>query len=547
MNPTIFRRLASAPCLALLAAAAFAQSNVIPGTDVSLGILGPMKYWGHTGTFPNGEAGFSMETTSCNLGTVDVPWLAPMQSNHPTISFMVVRLSGDRLVQVSDWSYVKHGFFALSNSQCTPCQNSSNGTFLGVGCSDTYSVNNNGDNYYLAPPSEVDPWLNTWTPQCSHFDKGEPPVGSPQDCDGVRSLTSTQAGNIGPVNHRMVVRDGEINVAGAQYYYQGQYNIRGEPEASRTNNLGSRQCTFSWNGSSWSVGTSGILLPGSVLQRWTGASLSSNTNGGDDGRLYVAVKTTPAGANTHYEYAVHNRDNKRGVGALRIPIAPGAVVTNFGFRDLDTNSANNWSMVVNANEIVVSTTGNPIQWNTIYNFWFDCNVAPAPVALKLDQFGAGGGQPFVTVNSSGPGTSGCASPSVYCTSKVSSSGCVPVIASSGQPSLSNPGGFTVSANGLEINQNGIQFFGTSGPDTLPFQDGTLCVLSPLYRLAIKNSGGAASCSGSFSYTLADLLAHPSGGPLVVAGQQINQQGWFRDPPAASTTGLTNGLQYVVCP
>jgi glucose/arabinose dehydrogenase len=138
-------------------------------------------------------------------------------------------------------------------------------------------------------------------------------------------------------------------------------------------------------------------------------------------------------------------------------------------------------------------------------------------------------------------------PVAYCTAKVTSSGCVPSIGFVGNASLSNPGGFAIRASNLEPNQNGIHFFGTTGPDSTPFQDGTLCVLSPLYRLNVSNSGGGAACSGLLAYTLQDVLDQPQGGILVIAGQVVNQQAWFRDPPAASTTGLSNGLQYAVCP
>ncbi len=547
MKSAITKTLGCAAALALLPLALSAQSNSIPGTDVSLGQLGSMKYWGRTGAFPNGSNGFSMSTTSCNLGTVNVPWQAPMASNHPTISFLLVRANADRMVQVSDYSYVKHGFFALSNSQCTPCQNPSGGTFLGVGCSDTYDVNNNGDNFWLAPAGEIDPWLNTWVPNCSHFDRGEPAVSPPQDCDGVRSLTSGQAGALGPVAHRMQVNDSDLNVTGYTFWYQSQYNIRGEPEANRNNNVGSRQANFTWTGSAWNPVVSGTLLAGSVLQRWSGASVTSATNGGDDGRLYVGVKVTPVGPNFHYEYALHNRDNKRGVGAFRIPIAPGTVITGAGFRDIDASLANDWTYTISPTQITVSTGSNPLRWNSIFNFWFDANTGPGPAVVALDQFSAGGGAPTVGVPSTVPSNAGCPGASNYCTSKVSSSGCTPTITAAGAPSLSAAGSFVVTSNNLEVAKNGIQFFGTTGPDSLPFQDGTLCVLQPLHRLDVKASGGVAACSGAMSYTLTEVLASPSGGALVVAGQAVHQQGWFRDPAAASQTGLTNGVTYTVCP
>ena len=118
-----FRMSQVALSAVVLATTTLAQSNVVPGTDVELGLLSEgtdMSNNGNVGSFPNGISGFSISTTSCNPGTVDVPWLAPMQANHPLIAFMFVReeLDESRLTQVSDYSHVKHGFFALSNSQC---------------------------------------------------------------------------------------------------------------------------------------------------------------------------------------------------------------------------------------------------------------------------------------------------------------------------------------------------------------------------------------------------------------------------------------------
>ncbi len=136
----------------------------------------------------------------------------------------------------------------------------------------------------------------------------------------------------------------------------------------------------------------------------------------------------------------------------------------------------------------------------------------------------------------------------YCTATVSSNGCVPSMGSSGSPSLSAPDLFQASALQVDGNQPGLMFFGTTGQNNAPFLGGVLCVKSPLYRLKIANSGGSSGqCNGGFSYKLSDLLAHPDGGSLVTAGQVVHAQLWYRDPPAASTVGLTNGLQFVVCP
>ncbi len=413
--------LLAAAASALLVAAApglRAQSNTIPGLDVKLGELSSLTDLGREGVFPNGMNGLAMSTTSCNVGSVNVPWLQVMQENHPFIAFLVVRERGGRMVQISDRSYVKHGFFALSNSQCTPCQNPSPGTFLGIGCSDTYNTSNNGNSFWLGPPDEIDPWLGTWSAQCSHFDKGEPPVAPAQQCDGIRSLTQSQVNALGSVAHRIRVPDAELNAPGS-FYYQGHYVIRSEAEALRADNIGSRQFTATWSGSSWNFSTvPGAILYGSILERWPGAAVTSSTNGADDGRVYIGVVVTgPTNGVYRYEYAIHNRDNARGVGAFRLPIQDCTTISNVFFRDVDGNAGNDWTMTQTANELVFSTAGNPLRWNSIFNFGFDSNAAPLAGNAVLDQFDPGAGAGAIAIgttvpsglpfSSYGVGTAGC--------------------------------------------------------------------------------------------------------------------------------------------
>ncbi len=141
----------------------------------------------------------------------------------------------------------------------------------------------------------------------------------------------------------------------------------------------------------------------------------------------------------------------------------------------------------------------------------------------------------------------CTSATTYCTSLVSSSGCVPAMGATGLPSLSSAGSFTASASNLEAGVNGLLFFGTTGQASSPFFGGTLCVNAPLYRMAVGNTGGAGTCSGSLSYTLASMLTHPSGGGLLGSGTVVDAQVWFRDSAAPQTVGLANGLRFTICP
>jgi len=136
---------------------------------------------------------------------------------------------------------------------------------------------------------------------------------------------------------------------------------------------------------------------------------------------------------------------------------------------------------------------------------------------------------------------------LYCSAKISSNLCVPVIGSSGIPSASNPSGFTIDTTTMERNSNSITFFGVSGPAATPFQGGFLCVGGSVFRLPLKNTGLVPDCTGAISYTLADLMAHPSGGGMVNVGTQVNAQTWGRDPGDPFTTSLSAGVQFDVCP
>jgi hypothetical protein len=155
-------------------------------------------------------------------------------------------------------------------------------------------------------------------------------------------------------------------------------------------------------------------------------------------------------------------------------------------------------------------------------------------------------------------TSGCATtPLVYCTAKLNSLGCLPSIGSSGVPSATAGIGFAVSATNVRNNKSGLLFYGVNGPAASPFQNGTLCVQTPIKRTPAVTSGGnpspANDCSGVFSIDMnAFALGHLGGSPLAAlrtAGTVVNCQWWGRDPGFAppNNTTLSDGLAYSICP
>ncbi|MBL8749638.1 MAG: hypothetical protein JNK78_10800 [Planctomycetes bacterium] len=408
MRPALFA------AIPLFASGLLAQSNAIPGTDLRVYDVGSPTVYGRRGpAYPQGEAGVGFGHSYCNSGTVPLTWLGwvggsssqAMLDTYPKIAFLLARESGGRMVQVSGESFLKHSRvpYNFSSGPCAPCQTGPSNT-MRVGCSDTYSTGFNGDRYNLGPTTEINPWLGSWNSVGSYFDVGDPAVSGAAAADGIQSLTSQQVFAFDAVKNRLVVRETELATAGT-FYGQVHLMVKGEPVANRDNNLMSRGLSFTWNGSSWSTTFSGAAnLQGSVLSRWTGATTAMAGNGPDDGRFLVAVKVTgPVEGMWHYEYAVHNIDNDRGGASLRIPVCPTARAINFGFRDVDGDALNEWTVSRTANEIAfLASATNALDWNCIYNFWFDSDAAPVAGSVSIDEARLGAGSLSVAVASQTP-------------------------------------------------------------------------------------------------------------------------------------------------
>jgi subtilase family serine protease len=143
----------------------------------------------------------------------------------------------------------------------------------------------------------------------------------------------------------------------------------------------------------------------------------------------------------------------------------------------------------------------------------------------------------------------CTAPSVYCSSQVNSLQCVPAVAFSGQPSLSNSTPFLVTASNVLNNKSGLLFYGYQSQN-LPFQGGTMCVHIPTLRTPVQNSGGSATgndCTGTFSFNFTTWINAGADPLLQVVGQQFNCQYWSRDPQSQFKTNLTDAVEAHICP
>lgn len=519
----------------LLAAPGFAQTGSVPGVDLRIYDVGTPFVWARRGpAWPNGEVSVGIGHSMCNAGSVHLPWLGwvggtqsgVMLDTYPKIAYLIVRESGGRLEQIGDGDHLKHSRFAFNipTGACGTCQTGPAQTFR-IGCGDVYSAGFNSNQNDLGPTREIDPWLGSWQPVGSYFDRGDPAVSGPAATDGIQSLGTT---GWDAFKNRMLLREADLLVPGAVYYGQSHVVAKTEPGDNRGNNLGSRPMTFGWDGTAWTgaLGT-GAFVAGSVLNRWTGAAVSQARNGLDDGHFVVAVKVTgPVDGMWHYEYAVHNQDNTRGGASFRIQLCPTARVANAGFRDIDGDALNDWAISQTAGELAfLATATNPLDWNTIYNVWFDCDAAPAAGTLTIDQARLGPGALSVAVATQVPGLllnehlgAGCGTP-------------VPALFANGSPTAPNPAYALQARVGPG---NLVVFAFAAQPANVPLGGG--CTLFVDSSTLIATHLVQASASGVAAYA----LPVPAG--LALTG--FAAQAFEVVPGSGAVAGLlhaTNGL------
>jgi hypothetical protein len=141
----------------------------------------------------------------------------------------------------------------------------------------------------------------------------------------------------------------------------------------------------------------------------------------------------------------------------------------------------------------------------------------------------------------------------YCTAGTTTNGCNASINAFGTPSASATSGFVILGSGIEGQKQTLLYYGVNGPSAQSWYFGSTsfkCVRQPVQRVSPQSSGGTANtCSGTYAIDLRNYLANrPTaiGNPLF-AGEVFNAQLWFRDPPAPSTSNLSNAVQFTLAP
>lgn len=345
------------------------------GPDVIVGDVSDVSNYASSG----GIEALALGTTSCNPGSVGLNWIWNT-NQHPVIAQNLYKLktvNGSARFEQIGLSWLKHGFFALSeNLCCNDCQGT-NGSTLGIHCSDPYCCGLNGDQAGLGPRWQVNAATGVFA-----YPYASPPYS-------------------GSIARRLQVKTADLEVSSASvlYYGEAQYVAPDDAAAGNKNNNASyRRMTVSGGGSAWDFSLiTATVREKSAISAWKtqdAAVTETEVNVPSDGKLIVSSKATDLGGGTwHYEFAVYNMNSDRSVGTFSVPLPSGATISNIGFHDVDYHSGDgpsnvnfsgtDWAAVVGANDVTWSTqtfaqnqSANAIRWGTLYNFRFDANVIP---------------------------------------------------------------------------------------------------------------------------------------------------------------------------
>lgn len=378
-------------------------ANPTSGPDVIVGDLNGISNYGPVGSIK----AFSIGTTSCNLGNVNLQWIQST-NRHPVIpqnlyKFFPATVGGTngntRMWQIGQ-SFLKHGFFALSETLCCAC-NGTDGTALGTGCSDPYTAARNGTQSNIGPRWEV----NTTTGWYNY------PWSAP-----------AAAATIG---RRLQVDTADLSSqpTGTKFFGECQYVCADESTfgalMNDNNNASHRQVTIGSSSPFTGTLTSTTQRQRPAILAWqdndntVGVSIIDHAPGGvHDGRYYLAYDTTALGGGQwEYQYALYNLNGGRGIGSFRVPLPDGAVLSSVSFHDVLRHSGDgvndvqrdgtDWTPTIDSTPgngsitwatslCTANDNANQLNWGLMFNFSFVCNLPPHKVDVFMNTFRGNG-------------------------------------------------------------------------------------------------------------------------------------------------------------
>ncbi|QQS08366.1 MAG: hypothetical protein IPK69_10235 [Phycisphaerales bacterium] len=359
-----------AVCLAIAAC----SGTALAGPDVIVGDLtGPSNY-GLDGTVQV----YAVGTVSCNKGDANLSWVSSTPA-HPVISQNLYKLSNNRFEQLGQ-SWLKHGFTALTQNACNLGCSGTGGPQLPPGCSDPYGSGLNGTQSGLGPKYQV----NATT--------------------GVFPYPFAAGSGSGTKFKRLQALDSKLISGDGLYFVASMYVAADDAAAgNKHNNQSYRQVSVNASTKALTmVGTTQREQP--AIKAWQDNDpgvVLTNIDDPDTGRFIVGVRVTGSGP-YRYEYAVQNLNSDRSSGSFSVAIPTTANITNVGFSDVDYHSGEpyngtDWTNTVTSTAVTWNCTetfaqnanANALRWDTIYNFWFDCDIPPAAGTATIGLFKPG--------------------------------------------------------------------------------------------------------------------------------------------------------------
>ena len=349
------------------------------GPDVIVGdIRGTSNY-----SAVGGIEAFAFGTESCNIGDEELWWYSGTNQK-PVIGQSVYRIKDGRFEQLGQ-GWLKHGFYALSNNFCGCGCAGTDGTVLGVGCSDLYSSGLNGQQSNMGPKFEV----NAFTGYYPY-----PPTNGNNTGDGIYKRVQVDISDLDPS------QDG-----GGIYIVEGQYVTPDDSAADNGENNGSWVLAdVSGGGTSWNMNidvheTQRESMAIDAWEIFSGASVSE-FHVENEGLLKIGCLVTDLGGGLYeYEYAVQNFNSHRSISSFSVPITSGAQVSEIGFHDVDYHSGSpingiDWTGSLSGGYVTWECTetyeenewANAIRWGTAYNFRFRTNVVPQAGTATMGVF-----------------------------------------------------------------------------------------------------------------------------------------------------------------
>jgi len=462
-------------------------SNPTVGPDVIVGDMQGISNYAIVG----GIDAFSVGTISCNIGNVNLQWQSE-NPNHPVIPQNMYRMktvNGSVRFEQIGMSWMKHGFTALTQNLCCPC-NGQGGSVLGQGCSDPYTSGRNGTQVTTVggcgPRFQTNPHTGAFT--FPYMFRGVGTMGGGSDPNTISRRLQVPIADLDPT----------LN-PGAAFFVETQYVSPDDAAAKNQNNNASyRPCTITTeaipaNGMRATVSAATVRQK-AAIQAWKAADPTVTETLIDTpedksvvnfpGRGILAAKATSLGNGVwHYEYALYNMNSDRGFSSYSVPVNPGQTVTNIGFRDVNYHSGDGFGTAVGALVTIDGTdwpglfsggnvswacvplappaninNTNYLRWGTMYNFRFDCNAPPATGDITIGMFKAVAGEPnSITVNTVIPQPS-CDAPVIDPIAAQNAICGSPFTSSTPATSGTGPFTWTITAGaqpGMTVNASGV--------------------------------------------------------------------------------------------